>query len=151
MKVNKMTYSPEQIRTANMLPDRSTDLVFDSKLEPSLTQQQFSDFTDINKLIAQYEKTGLLTHVNSRQPIYGDFSNVSDYQSAYNAVIQAQAAFAVLPADVRERFANDPQQLLSFLSDPKNKQEAIKLGLVNPETPASSEVEKPIANASSEA
>jgi len=36
-----------------------------------------------------------------------------------------------LPADLRARFDNDPAQLIQFLENSDNKDEAIKLGLVN--------------------
>jgi len=34
-----------------------------------------------------------------------------------------------LPSDVRKRFSNDPAELIDFLADKKNDEEAIKLGL----------------------
>lgn len=35
-----------------------------------------------------------------------------------------------LPAKVRSRFENDPQKFLEFCSDPKNRDEAVSLGLI---------------------
>jgi len=42
-----------------------------------------------------------------------------------------------LPAKMRARFHNDPQELLEFISNEENRAEAEKLGLVakKPETP----------------
>ena len=78
--------------------------------EPSLTKQSFQNECNINSIMKKWEKTGLLSHSRSSQPRYGDFSNVTDYQSALNAVSDAQDAFMELPAQVRARFANDPAQ-----------------------------------------
>lgn len=128
-----------------MLPDRSTDLVFDLEAEPSLTQQQFQRECDINYIVKQNEATGLITHVNNRPGNFGDFSNNLDYQDALNRVAEAQASFMALPADVRARFQNDPAELLAFVSDPRNADEAIKLGIVNPITPTPAPAEKPIS------
>lgn len=44
---------------------------------------------------------------------------------------QAQQNFMLLPAEIRERFNNDPGRLIAFLEDDRNKNEAIKLGIVN--------------------
>lgn len=96
--------------------------------EPSLTQQQFAEESDINFIADRYGLTGELpTVVNA--PRYGDFTGIYDFQSANNAVIAARASFMELPAKLRARFNNDPQQLLNFIEDPENKEEGIFLGL----------------------
>ena len=77
----------------------------------------------------KYRTTGVLP-TRQGTPQFGDFSNVSDYQSACNAMIEAQTSFAELPAEVRSRFRNNPAELISFIEDSKNKDEAIKLGLI---------------------
>ena len=62
----------------------------------------------------------------------GDFTGITDFQSAMEAVVRAQGAFNDLPANVRARFRNDPAEMLAFLEDGKNREEAVKLGLVSP-------------------
>ena len=99
--------------------------------EPSMTQQQFKSQCDINQIIKKFEKTGLVTHLNHSQGQYGDFSKISNFQENLNMVMQAQMAFDALPAAVRKRFANDPSQLLDFIQDDSNYDEALKLGLVS--------------------
>jgi len=100
--------------------------------DATLTQQHFRDECDINNILRQFNITGLLPE-SALSPRYGDFTGISDYQSALNQVIAAEAEFMALPADLRARFANDPAQLIEFLENSDNKNEAIKLGLVNPE------------------
>lgn len=100
----------------------------------SKTKQSFKAECDINNILARYQKTGLVGHLNARQPRYGDFSNTLDYQAALNAVMAAEESFSSLPAKVRDRFQNDPSKLISFINDPKNKNEAIKLGLLEQKT-----------------
>jgi len=102
----------------------------------ALTKQSPKEECDVNYIVAKYKETGLLPP-SQREPRFGDFSNVRDYQSSLNAVIAAQEAFDELPAIVRKRFSNEPAELLAFLEDPRNKDEAIKLGLV--EAPTSSQ------------
>lgn len=93
------------------------------------TKQSFQKECDINNIMKQYEKTRVITHVASASPRYGDFSNVIDYQSALNLVIDAQQGFDDLPADIRTRFMNDPAVFLDFVEDPENLEEGIKLGI----------------------
>lgn len=98
--------------------------------EKSKTKQSFKDETDINLILEKYVKTGLINHEPSNPGQYGDFSNVVDYQSACNAVLEVERNFMQLPAQARARFQNDPGQFLEFIQDPKNLEEAQKLGLV---------------------
>lgn len=97
-----------------------------------LTQQNFQEETDINNIMAKFAKTGLVDHVNKVTGSYGDFTSVQDYQLHLDQVMAANAAFMQLPSAVRRRFDNDPAHLLSFLQDDRNRDEAVKLGLVNP-------------------
>lgn len=133
-------YDKTEIRTLNMLPDRSTDIHFDVDKNPTLTQQQFQQECDINFIVKQNEATGFFSHVNNRQPQYGELPDVLDYQQSLDLVAQAQDTFMALGADIRARFNNDPARLLAFLGDASNAAEAIKLGLA---TPVKAEPEKP--------
>jgi len=98
--------------------------------EPSLTQQHFKDETDINNILRQFNITGLLPE-SPLSPRYGDFTNIGDYHTALNAVIEAQDGFDGLPAQIRARFNNDPALLIDFLADENNRSEAEKLGLLD--------------------
>lgn len=94
-------------------------------------QQQFKDETDINKIMKKYHSGIMTSHLNRNPGRYGDFSQVKNYQESLNTVIKAQNSFMTLPSEIRFRFQNDPQKLLEFLADSKNKEEAIKLGIIN--------------------
>lgn len=95
----------------------------------SKVRQSDRDASDINNIIGKFRATGQLPAAQTLRGQYGDFSAVPDYQLACDTVIQAQAAFATLPARLRARFGNDPAALLAFLSDSRNQEEAVKLGL----------------------
>lgn len=100
---------------------------------PSMTRKEFATDADINHILERYQETGFLVdplHPSTRRPMFGDFSNVQDYQSALDALNQAQDDFMQLPARVRARFENNPQKLLDFLNNPDNIDEAISLGLL---------------------
>lgn len=101
--------------------------------EPSMAQQHFKDECDINQIMARYQRTGILTdNPGSLRPLFGDFSNVSDFQSAQNAILDVNDSFMSLPSSIRARFNNDPGYLLEFLAKEENRGEAVSLGLVNP-------------------
>jgi len=101
--------------------------------KPSLTKQSFRDECDINNILRKFNVTGQLP-VGSVQPQYGDFSGITDYQSALNAVMAAQDSFLELPAKVRAKFDNDPALFVEFASDEANKDEMKALGLLSQET-----------------
>lgn len=96
----------------------------------SLTKQAFKDECDINNIMRKYERTGVLDHVGMSVPQYGEYMGSLSYQESLNAILYAQDQFSALPAELRERFGNDPAQLLAFMEDSKNLDEAVKLGLV---------------------
>lgn len=98
----------------------------------SLTKQEFKDECDINRIMARALRHGVLPQ-QSTGALYGDFSEVGDYQQAQDILLHARQQFEALPSAVRDRFQNDPAQMLAFVADPKNKPELRKLGLANPE------------------
>lgn len=98
----------------------------------SLTKQSFKAECDVNEILRKWQKTGLVTHVASQPPKFGDFDQVVDYQGALNQVIAADAAFMALPSSVRDRFSNDAGALFAFVQDSSNRDEAISLGLIDP-------------------
>ena len=119
--------------------------------EPTRAQQHHKDECDINVILERFGKTGQLP-VNTISGTYGDFSGVHDYHTALNAIIASENEFAALPAQLRNKFANDPANLVQFLDNPENRAEAEKLGLVNISSTANIEpakaVEKPVTEPS---
>lgn len=98
----------------------------------SRTQQQFRDDVDINTLVRRFGITGELP-VARNLPEYGDFTEVTDFQTAMQSLRRSQETFDALPAALRDRFQNDPARLLHFLGSEDNREEARKLGLLRPE------------------
>jgi phage internal scaffolding protein len=98
--------------------------------DASLAQQHFKDECDINNILRQFNVTGQLPE-HALSPRYGDFTGIGDYHTALNQVIAAEDEFMSLPATLRARFENDPAQLIEFLDNPENKNEAVELGLLN--------------------
>lgn len=101
--------------------------------DPSRTTQDYAGEANINTLMAKYAQTGLLGPKGApmEPPTFRDVRHLQqDYHQAMNTVRRAQELFEASPARIRDRFGNQPSQLLAFLSDPNNRQEAEKLGLI---------------------
>lgn len=101
----------------------------------SLTQQQFKDECDINVMVKRFGGVPP-PPVGVDLGRFADFSSAPDYFEAQQLLVRARAQFDALPAVVRRRFGNDPQQLLAFVSDKANLAEARELGLLKAEDPA---------------
>ena len=99
--------------------------------DASLAQQHFKEECDINHIVRMFGVTGLLPE-NTLSPRYGDFTGISDYKTALDRVILAEEQFMSLPAHIRARFENDPNNLIEFLNNEENRSEAENLGLVEP-------------------
>lgn len=111
-------------------------------LEPTMAKQEFREECDINTIAERFGLYGELPE-SFTMPLEGDFTEITDYQSALNKIMAANDAFMLMPAQVRERFQNDAHQFVDFCSDPANLDEARKLGLARPvlEPPAPLRVE----------
>lgn len=127
------------ISTGNIDRKKHSDKFGFKTVGPSLTVQAQKEEADINTIVRNFGVTGKLPQ-GVKVPSYGDFEGVSDYRSALEAVAEAEASFMAMPAEVRSRFENDPQQFLEFCADSSNLEEMRKLGLAPaPVVPSGSE------------
>lgn len=117
------------------------DAGVDCSVVPSLTKQEFAEECDINVIMERVGKTGVMPSGRHMYQ-FGEAISHYSYQESLNAVIDADAQFAALPAHIRDRFGNEPENLFRFLDDKKNFDEAVELGLVErpPPKPAPAEV-----------
>lgn len=93
-------------------------------------KQSFKDECDINTIVSKYTKTGVLPSGN-RRALWGDFSSGEDFRIVQNKIAGIRSVFDSLNSDIRAKFANNPENLLDFLANPENNQEAIELGLLD--------------------
>jgi len=106
---------------------------------PSRTVQSDAAAADINNIVREYGLTGKLPE-SFRLPEYADYTEaVDDYQTAANALREANDSFLTLPAEIRSRFHNSPQAFLEFATKNENLEELVRMGLAKsapePETP----------------
>lgn len=95
--------------------------------EPSLTVQDAAEDADINVMVARFGLTGSMPS-NPATPMYGDFTEITDYRSAVEAVEQASEKFMALPPQLRAYFQNDPQALMEYEAK-EGHAKLIELGL----------------------
>lgn len=119
---------------------RDSGLYTDPDDNDGKTQQNFKEECDINNIVESFLKTGQMPE-DVRLPQYIDYEGVFDFQTAMQTMMDAEANFMKIPAQIRSEFDNDPQQFLQFASDPANVDALIKYGLMRedykkPEPPA---------------
>jgi len=113
---------------------------------PSRTVQSEKASCDINNIVRQYRRTGVLPHMAARMPEFGDVSEVGDFREAVERVRATEAWFSKLPAAVRAKFQNDPIALMDAVGDPSREPELKALGLFGEEVEAAkAELEKAAA------
>ena len=102
---------------------------------PSNVQQCDKDSTDINKIISRYGEQCVCQAcaANARQPISEDVAALSsvDFNTMMQKIASLNNQFNELPADVRKKFGHNPANMLEFMQNPANQEEAAKLGLIS--------------------
>jgi len=120
----------------------------------SRCKQSFRDDANINTILKRYQKTGMYHEPGKvrapRQAQFGDFSDLYDLAETLKRSNEANARFMALPATTRAKFENNVSNLLDFIHDPKNLEEAINLKLI-PESMRSEESKERIAKAKAQA
>lgn len=127
----EITYTPKFRTQYNYDRDAVSDATGTSCPEETRTQQHFKDECDINQIMKRFGVTGEVP-MNIRPVLPEDYNDVFDFQSAMNTVRAAQEAFMKMPSGIRARFQNNPQIFTEFFSDPENRHEAERMGLVLP-------------------
>ncbi len=101
----------------------------DQSDEFSLTEQHLKNDVDINEIVSRFQKTGYLPSPDS-EPQYIDCTEFVDYQDSLDRMNELNDYFKSLPSSLRGRFENNPSNLVDFLADPANRDEAVKLDLL---------------------
>ena len=90
------------------------------------TEESHKDSCDINKIFhASNHSPELL--IPESPPTFGDFSNGADFTEMQNRVADAISGFENLPSETREFFEHKPANLVEFMNDPENAQDAINM------------------------
>ena len=106
---------------------RSLDSSLDTGREGGAKQSD-KDSCDVNRIVAQFSRTGEFSHLNLRTPVFGDVTGL-EFREMLDFIGHAQEQFDGLPAGVRKRFGNDAREFVDFCSDPGNIEELASMGL----------------------
>lgn len=100
--------------------------------EPTLTQQQFAEETDVNRIMKHVMSTGDVSALNpqDRTEFYYDCTVYEDYQESMNFIQDIRDDFRTLPASVRRQFNDDLDTYVQFVTDPANYDRSVELGLL---------------------
>lgn len=104
--------------------------------------QAAADSVNINNIMAQFSATGQIPHVARSTPLYGDFTQAVDLHTQMNRVEDARAAYAALPAKIREASEHDPVRFLEMVQDEEGSKVLTDAGLhiFEPTTPESEDL-----------
>lgn len=109
-----------------------------------VTKQDGKRDADINFILKNYERSGMIGNISSKEPQYGDFSQGIEYDQALSLVREAEERFATWPAAARELARNDPRIALDMLADEGGRAALEQIAQVDVKTPAGKS-EAPVA------
>lgn len=119
---------PIPVRLTRFKPERKSSAI-SFKGCKNLTTQDYKGTCDINQIVKQWLATGEIKHLAQGQPIYGDFTESTDYQDAVTRVQEADQRFMELPAEVRALCGNDPAVFLDLVGTSDGMDQLIEMGL----------------------
>lgn len=115
---------------------------------PTLTDQHFKDECNMQHIVQRALHTGCIdpSLVRSIGKYVEDGAAVGTFLEAQRIVARGKSVFEQLPSDMRNRFHNSPVELLHFLQQPENRDEAVKMGFFKATSPVSPAVgtDKPL-------
>lgn len=100
----------------------------------TVTEQHHAKTCNINYIIAKYQKTGLVSHINKHEGRYGDVSG-ADYERAMELVTDQETMFNELPSSVRAHYDNDVAEYLEHVRTAEGAAEHAQLLNPAPEVP----------------
>ncbi len=97
--------------------------------DPSLTEQAHQESCDINNILKRVTPE-MIHGIIDNPGQYGDFSNCGSFQESLDKINESKELFLALDPAIRKRFRNNPMELVEFLDDESNHDEAVRLGIV---------------------
>lgn len=100
------------------------------KCGQTMTEQHHEKSCNINSIMDKYQKTGLVSHMNTHKGTYGDVSG-ADFKQAQDLICEQKSIFEELPASARAKFDNDPANYLDMIIQEDGAEQLAQI--LNPE------------------
>lgn len=97
-----------------------------------ITKQSHKMECDMYSILNQFNRTGIITHINERKGQFVNLPDGLDFLQAQITLAEGREAFAALPAAVRDYFHNDPSAFLSAFADKDQHAKLREFGLMEP-------------------
>lgn len=90
--------------------------------------------TMIDAYLRKYRATGFLGDPQRKAAaLFGDFAGMEDFQTIQNKMARIKEHFDALPSNVRRYFGDEPANYVAFVTDPRNLEKSIEMGLLTRE------------------
>jgi len=123
---------PHLKKMYSTLPSLPADGILHTRPGLSRTLQAPAAELNINRIVDRYLKTGQIPILTNRPMQSGDATKIPNLQEALQASATARQAYASLPLQLREETGHDPSKVEAWLRDPRNRDLAVKWGLLKP-------------------
>ncbi len=107
----------DRIKILALAPDK----VYDD----GRTKQCHKDECDISKIMARFDTTGTISHINQFEGQYVDYSDY-DFPEEMRKLTRGREIFDALPAEVRREFNQSPADFFAYVNDPANKDDLLE-------------------------
>jgi len=114
-------YPSERSADARYTAKELSDLTAVNTGSESRVQQHFRDEVDINTIVRRFGVSGSWP-VTAQTGVYGDFSGITDFETAVEKIEGVRERFSKLPAHLRERFDNSPAKLIKLANEVSEEQ-----------------------------
>lgn len=101
---------------------------------PSKAFQSEKSETMIESYLRKFHATGFLGDPQRKAvALFGDFTGMEDFQTIQNKMAKITEHFEALPSHVRRFFGDEPANYVAFVTDPRNLEKSIEMGLLTRE------------------
>lgn len=134
MSLKRLIEVSESKAAGRPAPALSHRLSFEDS--PSKVKPEFLDGTRLDSILKRYRTSGgdmrefvgrARAHL-ALQPFGAQ--EIPDYTVQLQRVVEVESYFRSLPSALRAQFDNDPHQMVTFMANPANLAECVKLGLI---------------------
>lgn len=95
-----------------------------------ITDQSYKKMCCINSIVANYQKTGILSHQKQKIAQYIDNTKIPSLMDAQELLRDAKESFLALPSQIRKLMDHDPTKLVEFIQNQENQELLVKHGII---------------------